>query len=125
MTVKARDIGKSTSLVCMNLHAHEENPEDMEIEEEDRPSKQARLNQLQENAQLYVIQLQEAHAMIERLEEEVSRLRYRINLQLFQLQDENARLQTSSSAAQEDLTHQILENTNLRSKIKMTQLRMD
>jgi predicted RNase H-like nuclease (RuvC/YqgF family) len=81
---------------------------------------------------LYAIQLQDAQTTIHRLEDEVSKLRKGVNIQLIRLQEENSRLQQQLSDAQNKLqqAHRELndranENSNLRNRVKNLQLRID
>ncbi|PLW42224.1 hypothetical protein PCANC_12119 [Puccinia coronata f. sp. avenae] len=96
--------------------------------------------QEQNISQLYSLQLQESHSTINRLEEELSRLRDGITVQVARLQDENVRLQKELltaqkehaqqlSSAQKDLgqlqkeaTHLTVKNSNLRRKLDLMQL---
>ncbi|PLW53903.1 hypothetical protein PCANC_03784 [Puccinia coronata f. sp. avenae] len=95
-------------------------------EERDKREKEQNL------AQLYQLQLQEAHSTIHRLEEEVSRLRDGITLQVARLQDQNTQLQKDLSDAWKDygavkreLTQQTVKNSNLENKLELMQLCMD
>ncbi|PLW45416.1 hypothetical protein PCANC_11889 [Puccinia coronata f. sp. avenae] len=83
-------------------------------------------------AQLYQLQLQEAHSTIHQLEEEVSQLRDGITLQVARLQVQNTQLQKDLSDSRKDycavkreLTQQTVKNSNLEKKIELMQLCMD
>ncbi|KAA1064731.1 hypothetical protein PGT21_012811 [Puccinia graminis f. sp. tritici] len=81
---------------------------------------------------LYAIQLQDAQKTIHWLEDEASKLRKGVNIQLIRLQEENSRLHQQLSDAQNKLqqAHRELndranENSTLRNRVKNLQLRID